>query len=115
MAAPAEFLLPNHHGPWTLSDVLALPEDHSQRVELVDGTLIVSPFGDFRHQTLVGDCFSALRAGALAECQATIELNLGLSGGRLLIPDFTVVGLTDFEGVLFPVEHVVLARQDLGV
>ena len=111
MAAPAEFLLPNHHGPWTLGDVLALPEDHSQRVELVDGMLIVSPLGNFRHQTLVADCFSALRAAAPSDCQATIELNVGLSGGRLLIPDFTVVERTGFAGLLFPVENVVLVGE----
>jgi Uma2 family endonuclease len=111
VAAPAEFLLPDHHGPWTLGDVLALPEDHSQRVELVDGMLVVSPFGDFRHQCLIGACFSALTAVAPAELEPTVELNVGLSGGRLLIPDFTVVGRTDFGGEVFPVEHVVLVGE----
>lgn len=32
----------HHEGPWTLEEVLALPEDPSQRVELVDGALLVS-------------------------------------------------------------------------
>lgn len=111
MAAPAEFLLPNHDGPWTLDDVLALPEDHSQRIELVDGMLIVSPLGTVRHQRLVGRCFSALHAAATADFEATIELNVGLSNGRMLIPDFTVVKRTGFDGLLFPVEDLVLAGE----
>jgi hypothetical protein len=56
---PAEFLLPDHHGPWTLDDVLALPEDHSQRVEPADGSWVVNPPGDYRHQHLIGSCFAA--------------------------------------------------------
>lgn len=32
-----------HVVPWTLSDVLALSEGSAQRVELVDGQLMMSP------------------------------------------------------------------------
>lgn len=111
MAAPAEYLLPHHHGPWTLDDVLSLPEDNSQRIELVDGALIVSPMGTARHQRLVGRAFAALDSAAPAEYEATVELNVGLSGGRLLIPDFTVVRRTGFDGLLFPVRDVLLLGE----
>ncbi|MFB8219652.1 hypothetical protein [Streptomyces anulatus] len=33
----------SHIGPWTLADVLALPDDPAQRVELVGGQLMMSP------------------------------------------------------------------------
>jgi Uma2 family endonuclease len=115
MALPAQtepdFLLPNHRGPWTLEDVLALPEDPSQRVELVDGALIVSPMGTFRHQNLLFDIAFALRVAAPPELQATVEVNVGLSDRRLLIPDFSVLRRTGFDGLIVPVEDVVLVGE----
>ncbi|MCX2955048.1 Uma2 family endonuclease [Lentzea sp. NEAU-D7] len=117
MVAPAEvqsdFLLPNHEGPWTLKDVLALPEDHSQRIELVDGMLLVSPLGSYRHQRLVGRVFVALDSACPAQFEATVELNVALSSGRLLIPDFTVVKPCDAD-ITFPVSNLVLAGEVLS-
>ncbi|TDP97139.1 Uma2 family endonuclease [Labedaea rhizosphaerae] len=117
MAAPIEhepeYLLPLHRGPWTLDDVLALPDDSEtgQRVELVGGGLLVSPIGNFRHQRLIGDAYSALRNAAPRHLEATVELNVQMPHGQLLIPDFTVVRRRDFDGVLFPVEDVVLVGE----
>lgn len=118
MAAPAEtapvaYLLPRHAGPWTLDDVLSLPEDNSQRVELVDGMLLVSPMGSFRHQDLVFDTAAALRAACPDHLKTTIELNVLLSSGRLLIPDFTVVNPREV-GVMYPVSDVVLVGEVLS-
>ncbi|ANZ38562.1 hypothetical protein BBK82_23360 [Lentzea guizhouensis] len=117
MAAPAEakadFLLPVHEGPWTMEDVLALPEDHSQRIELVDGMLLVSPLGSYSHQRLVGRAFAALNGACPKEFEATVELNVELSTGRLVIPDFTVVEPCD-AGVTFPVENVLLVGEVLS-
>ena len=108
--APADYLLPKHVGPWSLDDVLSLPEDSSQRVELVDGMLLVSPLGSYRHQSLVFDTAAALRAACPDHFQATIELNVLLSSGRLVIPDFTVVNPRE-AGVMFPVSDVVLVGE----
>ncbi len=108
--APTEYLLPRHVGPWSLDDVLSLPEDNSQRVELVDGMLLVSPLGSYRHQNLVFDAAAALRAACPRELQTTIELNVLLSSGRLVIPDFTVVKPRE-AGVMFPVSDVVLVGE----
>ena len=117
MAAPAEakvdFLLPNHEGPWTFDDVLALPEDHSQRIELVDGMLLVSPLGSYRHQRLVGKVYAALDRACPAEYEATVELNVALSTGRLLIPDFTVVKPCEAD-ITFPVSNLLLAGEVLS-
>jgi hypothetical protein len=46
-----------------------------------------------------------------SDLMATVELNVQLPHGQLLIPDFTVVRRTDFHGVLFPVEDVVLVGE----
>jgi Uma2 family endonuclease len=108
--APADYLLPRHVGPWSLDDVLSLPEDNSQRIELVDGMLLVSPLGSYRHQNLVFDAAAALRAACPDHLQTTIELNVLLSSGRLVIPDFTVVRPRE-AGVMFPVSDVVLVGE----
>lgn len=115
MAAPAKsasanYLLPMHAGPWTLDDVLSLPEDSYQRVELVDGMLLVSPLGSYRHQQLVGRAYAVLLGACPVEFEATIELNVLLSSGRMVIPDFTVVRPREV-GVMFPVSDVVLVGE----
>ncbi|MFS8102861.1 Uma2 family endonuclease [Lentzea alba] len=109
-SAPTDYLLPRHAGPWTLDDVLSLPQDSSQRIELVDGALLVSPLGSYRHQQLVGRVYAALLAACPDELEATIELNVLLSSGRLVIPDFTVVRPRE-AGVHFPVSDVELVGE----
>jgi Uma2 family endonuclease len=111
--APAKYLLPRHVGPWSLDDVLSLPEDNSQRVELVDGMLLVSPLGSYAHQQLVGRSFAALLNACPQNLEATVELNVLLSSGRLVIPDFTVVRPRE-AGVMFPVSDVVLVGEVLS-
>ncbi|MEU0470146.1 hypothetical protein ABZ215_39635 [Amycolatopsis sp. NPDC006131] len=39
--------------PWTVEDVLDLPEDRGCRIELVDGALLVSPAPRSGHQRLL--------------------------------------------------------------
>jgi Uma2 family endonuclease len=97
VAAPADVGRPVHKGPWTLDEVLALPEDYGQRVELVDGNLVMSPLGSVKHQILAAEVFFALRTAAPADVMPTIDLNVQLSNERLLIPDFTIVKRTRAE------------------
>ncbi|MFJ5221066.1 Uma2 family endonuclease [Streptomyces sp. NPDC088354] len=40
----------DHLGPWTVEDVLALPEDPRNRIELVGGALMMSPAPGLAHQ-----------------------------------------------------------------
>ncbi|MFJ1794792.1 hypothetical protein [Kitasatospora griseola] len=40
----------DHFGPWTVEDVLALPEDARHRIELVGGALLMSPNPGVPHQ-----------------------------------------------------------------
>jgi Uma2 family endonuclease len=115
VAAPAEakpdYLLPNHEGPWTLEDVLALPEDNSQRIELVDGMLYVSPLGTSEHQHLVFEAASCLRGACPKELQTTIELNVQFDGDRLFIPDFTVLKRRGLKGLAVPAADVLLIGE----
>lgn len=37
-------------GPWTVADVLALPEDRTTRYELLRESLVMSPAPGVRHQ-----------------------------------------------------------------
>ncbi|MCP2166345.1 Uma2 family endonuclease [Goodfellowiella coeruleoviolacea] len=116
MAAPLEsesagYLLPRHEGAWTIQDVLALPEDRTQRVELVDGALVVSPRGALLHQVLAFELGATLKAACPAGLRATAEIDVEMPAGNWLIPDFTVIRDVGFPAGLFPAEHVVLAGE----
>ncbi|MEV1114614.1 Uma2 family endonuclease [Actinosynnema sp. NPDC049800] len=102
-----------HDGPWTLNEVMALPEDSSQRVELVDGSLIMSPIGNLRHQRLLFRIATAFDAACPPGLEALPGLNLEISGTRMLIPDFTV-NVAGEEGLLLPAAHLVVAGEVLS-
>lgn len=113
MAVPADIPLSNSAGPWTVDSLLALPEDHSHRVELVDGVILVSPLGTVRHQRLLFRAAKALDSACPPDMEATTGLNVQLSGSRLLIPDFTV-NRPGEDGLVLPVEDLVLAGEVLS-
>ena len=62
MAAPAHSEVFDRFEPWTEEAFLALPED--RRVELVDGSLLVSPAGRGLHQWLSFQLCAVLNAAA---------------------------------------------------
>ncbi|MCW6005478.1 Uma2 family endonuclease [Micromonospora sp. CPCC 205371] len=97
-------MIPTNHGPWAEEEYLALNET-DDRVELVDGSLYVSPSPDVRHQ------FIASRlAGLLHQTAQTKALYVfGASGlrlrpGRIVIPDIVITSSFDFAVVVAPVE-----------
>jgi len=118
VAAPAEarpdVLLPAHEGPWTIEDVLALPEDNSQRIELLDGMLYVSPLGNASHQRLVFEASYSLRGACPKEFETTIELNVQFDGDRMFIPDFTVLKKRGAKGLTVPAADVLLIGEVLS-
>lgn len=56
----------DHTGPWTVTDVLALPEDRTTRYELLGESLVMSPAPGVRHQRASFRLHVALGAAARA-------------------------------------------------
>ncbi|WP_242613619.1 Uma2 family endonuclease [Herbihabitans rhizosphaerae] len=85
--APA---FPHHPREWTLEEVLALPEDNGQRIELIDGALVVSPAPTSRHQEVLQNVQFSLRDVIPPGHRSLPGINILLAPRRLLIPDLTV-------------------------
>jgi Uma2 family endonuclease len=84
----------DHEGPWTVEDVLALPEHPARaRYELVDGVLMMSPAPAWDHQLvsfrLCSQITTALTQSAAPFLSAEAVNVTGES--RLFIPDIAIV------------------------
>lgn len=90
MVAGAHADVLEHVGPWTEQDYFALPADR-QRIELLDGSLLVSPSAGFRHQRLSFQLCYALSAAAPAGFEVLEAINVRVAPSRILIPDLAVV------------------------
>lgn len=81
-----------HLGPWTVDDLLALPDD-GNRHELVDGALVMSPPPSPGHQLMSGQLFRML--SHVAQKQALPVRVIEAVGVRIddhvLVPDLVVV------------------------
>lgn len=90
----ANMRVDDHEGPWTVEDVLALPEHPARaRYELVDGVLMMSPAPAFAHQLVSFRLCSQITA-ALTRSAApflTAEAINVTGDSRLFIPDIAVV------------------------
>lgn len=119
MAAPtepdSERSLPLRPEGWTVDEVLALPEGQTslQRIELVDGTLLVSPWPRLEHQRLVGTLWGRLSAEAGDQFEVFPGANvvLGNRGNRLLMPDLVVADECGLTGVSLTEKQVVLVVE----
>lgn len=116
MAVPADSssAFPQHPRPWTLEEVLALPEDNGQRVELVDGTLIVSPSPTPTHQRVLQRIQFALRDAVPEGMELLPAVNVVLNGRRLLIPDLVVTNAPGHTDLYFTGGQIVLATEILS-
>ncbi|MCL7382175.1 Uma2 family endonuclease [Streptomyces sp. 35G-GA-8] len=104
-----------HHGPWTVDDVLGLPEDRSVRYELLGESLVMSPAPGLRHQRASYRLHVALDEAARA-AGAPVEvleaINVTLPSG-LVVPDIVVAdaGATAEDGVSIDAEAVQLVIE----
>ncbi|MFE7130304.1 Uma2 family endonuclease [Streptomyces sp. NPDC057638] len=102
-------------GPWTVEDVLALPEDRSVRYELLGESLVMSPAPGLRHQRAGYRLHVALdrAAGAAGAPVEILEaVNVILPSG-LVVPDIVVAdeGATADDGVSIDADAVQLVVE----
>ncbi|WP_030545468.1 Uma2 family endonuclease [Streptomyces albus] len=105
----------DHTGPWTVADVLALPEDRATRYELLGESLVMSPAPGIRHQRASFRLHAALDTAARA-AEAPVEvleaINVILPSG-LVVPDLVVTdaGATAEDGVSVEADAVRLVVE----
>ncbi|MCT6782264.1 Uma2 family endonuclease [Streptomyces sp. CS7] len=101
-------------GPWTLTDVLALPEDPAQRVELVGGQLMMSPAPGLAHQRASHRLHNLLETSAAtvaADVEVFEAINIVVPDG-LLIPDLVVIdAMASAEVTAVPAQDVLLVVE----
>jgi Uma2 family endonuclease len=105
----------DHTGPWTVADVLALPEDRTTRYELLGESLVMSPAPGVRHQRASFRLHVALDTAARvvgAQVEILEGVNVVLPSG-LVVPDLVVVdaGATADDPVTVDVEAVQLVIE----
>ncbi|MFE2541045.1 Uma2 family endonuclease [Actinacidiphila glaucinigra] len=101
----------DHYGPWTVDDVLALPEDPRNRIELVGGALMMSPApGRLAHQWASHRLHVLLEQAAEAAKAPVLvfdAINVLVPDG-LMIPDLAVVDESvDLSGVTVHAQDVI--------
>jgi Uma2 family endonuclease len=103
-----------HVGAWSEADYFALGET-ADRIELVDGNLLVEPVPDKLHQRVCTALVQALDEPAHAVgLQAYRAVNLRLAAGRIVIPDL-VVAETDPDGLVVDASEVALVGEVVAV
>lgn len=80
-----------HPDPWTETEFWALPEDKGQRIELLDGSLLVSPAPKSGHQRITRRLANFLETGLPVGWEVLEGVNVRMAPGRVLIPDVAVV------------------------
>ncbi|WP_312867577.1 Uma2 family endonuclease [Amycolatopsis pithecellobii] len=106
-----EYLVPWHPGEWTVEDFFELPEDSGSRVELVDGTLLVSPAPAARHQRILRRLQLGLHGAIGSDAELLPGVNVRMGDRRVLIPDLVIVTCPDENVVYFSATDVLLAVE----
>ncbi|WP_329049932.1 Uma2 family endonuclease [Amycolatopsis sp. NBC_01488] len=105
--------MPPRPDGWTADDVLALPEEQTllQRVELVDGMLLVSPWPGLEHQRLLGKLQSACAPALPDGTELLPGVNVRLAARRLLTPDLIILDCPGVDTVAYGASDVRLAAE----
>src|SRR5690625_935148 len=88
----------------TRADLDVLPDDDGHRYELLDGLLIVSPAPRFRHQDVVANLYSVLRAAAPTGLKVLFApFDVVLAENTVIQPDLLVAPRDAFTDTDLPV------------
>lgn len=99
-------LLGRHGMPWTEAAYFALGETR-ERVELVDGVLLVSPSSSGRHQVISHRLTASLWPAADSVGLAVVEaVNVRLKPQQVVIPDLVVT--SDYDKTTFEASEIAL-------
>jgi Uma2 family endonuclease len=104
-------VLGEHGLPWTEEEYLALGE-MTDRVELLDGSLLVTPAPTPGHQTVSRRLANVLEpAATIAGLQVYEAINIRLRRGRIPIPDLAIVEPVDPSVAVVDVSSVRLVGE----
>jgi Uma2 family endonuclease len=101
------FFKPPPPDGWTVEDVRALPEEQTlmQRIELVDGVLLVSPWPGLEHQRLLGK----LQCAFVPALPPGVNVRLGTK--RLLTPDLVILNCPGVDTIAYSASDVLLVAE----
>lgn len=94
---------------WTVEEFLELPED-DQRVELLDGSLLMSPPAAGGHQLVVGILYRLLGPAVPLSWHVIFDAGLKIGRFNLLIPDLMVITRPDPQKVYKPADVALVAE-----
>jgi len=103
-----------HDGPFGEAEYLALPEDSSQRVELIDGTLMMSPSPTRVHQRISFRLATILDQVVPEGFEVQEAINVRLGRDRIVIPDLAVVTKVGGNEVVVAAPDVVVLVEILS-
>ena len=100
--------------PMSEDEFLALGET-SERIELFDGSLHVTPAPTPRHQYIAGELKVIFRAAGRARGLYALEgINLRLGPNQMTIPDLAITSAIDFDQITVPSSAVRLVCEILS-